>query len=93
MKKIFIDSDYLIDYLRGQGYTQELVESIVGKQLEGHISVVTVFELYVGALLSFNPKKRFEDVEDLLSWFQVVDINKELMLIAAKIHVDVCMTV
>ena len=42
----------------------------------------------MGALLSNNHGKRFEDVETLLSWFRIVDINKEIMLIAAKINVD-----
>ena len=88
MKKIFVDSDYLIDYLRRQAYTKPLIEKIQSRQAEALISVVTVFELYVGALLSNNPSKRFEDVETLLSWFKIVDINKEIMLIAAKINVD-----
>jgi predicted nucleic acid-binding protein len=88
MKKIFVDSDYLIDYLRRQAYTKPLIEKIQSRQVEASISVVTVFELYVGALLSNNPSKRFEDVETLLSWFKIVDINKEIMLIAAKINVD-----
>ena len=88
MKKIFVDSDYLIDYLRRQAYTKPLMEKIQSRQAEASISVVTVFELYVGALLSNNPGKRFEDVETLLSWFRIVDINKEIMLIAAKINVD-----
>ena len=88
MKKIFVDSDYLIDYLRRQDYTKPLMEKIQSRQAEASISVVTAFELYVGALLSNNPSKRFEDVETLLSWFRIVDINKEIMLIAAKINVD-----
>ena len=88
MKKIFVDSDYLIDYLRRQAYTKPLMEKIQSRQAEASISVVTAFELYVGALLSNNPSKRFEDVETLLSWFKIVDINKEIMLIAAKINVD-----
>ena len=88
MKKIFVDSDYLIDYFRRQAYTKPLIEKIQSRQAEASISVVTVFELYVGALLSNNPSKRFEDVETLLSWFQIVDINREIMLIAAKINVD-----
>lgn len=88
MRKIFVDSNYAIDYLRGRTYTKDLIEKIKNKELEAHISVATVFELYVGALLSHDPKNRFEDVEKLLNWFHVIDINKEIMLLAAKIHVD-----
>lgn len=88
MRKIFVDSNYVIDYLRGRAYTQDLIEKVKNKELEAYISVATIFELYVGAFLSNNPKKKFEDVESLLNWFQVVDINKEVMLLTAKIHVD-----
>ena len=88
MRKIFVDSNYVIDYLRGHAYTKDLIENIKNKDLEAYISVATVFELYVGAFLSSNPKKKFEDVGSLLNWFQVVDINKEVMLLTAKIHVD-----
>jgi len=88
MRKIFVDSDYVIDYLRGHTYTKALIEKIRSKEFEAYISVTTLFELYVGALLSTNPKKKFEDIETLLNWFQVIDINKAVMFLAAKIHVD-----
>lgn len=88
MKKTFVDSDYVIDYLRGIAYTKGLIEKIKFKELEAYISVVTVFELHVGALLSNNPEKKLQDVETLLNWFQVVDINKGIMSTAAKIHID-----
>ena len=87
MRKIFVDSNYIIDYLRGKDYTKPLIEKVKSKQIEAHISAATLFELYVGALLSNNSEKKFEDIESLLAWFQVVDINKEIMRITAKIHV------
>ena len=88
MRKIFVDSNYIIDYLRGRAYTEDFIGRIKNKELEAYISVATVFELYVGAFLSSNPKKKFEDVESLLNWIRVVDIDKEVMLLTAKIHVD-----
>lgn len=88
MRKIFVDSDYVIDYLRGLDYAKSLVEKVIAREVEGYISVVTVFELYVGGLLSTNPNKRFEDVASLLNWFQAVDIDREVMLTAANIHVE-----
>jgi len=88
MRKIFIDSDYAIDYLRGKPYTETLMDKIRIKELEASLSVVTVFELYTGALLSSDSAKRFEDVEALLGRFQIEPILKETMLISAKIHVD-----
>ena len=88
MRKIFVDSNYIIYYLRGRAYTEDFIGRIKNKELEAYISVATVFELYVGAFLSSNPKKKFEDVESLLNWIRVVDIDKEVMLLTAKIHVD-----
>lgn len=88
MRKISVDSDYVIDYLRGLAYTKNLIEKVKLKELEAYISVVTVFELRVGALLSNNPGKKLEDVEKLLDWFHIVDITKEIMSIASKIHVN-----
>ena len=88
MRKIFVDSNYIIDYFRGRAYTEDFIGRIKNKELEAYISVATVFELYVGAFLSSNPKKKFEDVESLLNWIRVVDIDKEVMLLTAKIHVD-----
>jgi len=87
MKKLFVDSNYIIDYLRGKEYTKPLIEKIRSKQVDAYISAATLFELYVGALLSNNPEKKFENIESLLNWFQVIDINKEIMRITAKIHV------
>lgn len=87
MEKVFLDSDYLIDYLRGKTHSKALMERIRQKQIEAYISVVTLFELYTGALLSANPNKRIEDIEALLGWFEVVEITKEIMFIAAKIYV------
>lgn len=83
-----MDSNYLVDYLRGRTYTKELLEKIKIKEYEAYLSVVTLFELYVGALLSANKESKFEDIEKLLNWFFVVSINKDVMFIAAKIHVD-----
>lgn len=88
MEKIFIDSDYVIDYLRGKNYTKPFIEKIRNKQLLAHISVVTLFELYTGAFLSENSKRKFEDIQYLLNWFEVVDITKEVMLVAARVHTD-----
>lgn len=87
MKKIFVDSNYLVDYLRGKEYTKTFIDNVEDKELEAYISVVTAFELYTGAMLS-DKKEGFEDVEKLLNWFHLVDITKEVMLYAAKIHVD-----
>ena len=61
MKRIFVDSNFVIDHLRGRKYTDRLIGEIQDKQVQAYLSVVTVFELHTGALLSENPDKRIED--------------------------------
>ena len=88
MKKIFVNSNYLIDYLRGKAYTKKIINSIINREVEASISVITLFELYSGALLSSNEKKRLEEVEQLIQWFNIIDINEMIIYIASKIFVD-----
>ena len=49
---------------------------------------MTIFELYIGALLSSNPENKLGDIESLLNWFYIVDIDKAVMLTAAKINAE-----
>ncbi len=58
MKRIFLDSDCLIDCLRGKEYTRSIIDRIQRKEFQAFVSVVTAFELYTGAFLSNNPKRR-----------------------------------
>ena len=84
MKKVLVDSDDVIDYLRELSYTKRLMDRIRQRELAGYLSVVTLFELYVGGLLSANPQKRFEDVEKVLTWFEVVNIDKQAILVPSN---------
>lgn len=43
MKKLFVDSNYVVDYLRGKIYTKSLIEKIKSRQVEAFISVTTLF--------------------------------------------------
>jgi predicted nucleic acid-binding protein len=88
MRKILVNSNYLIDYLRGKIYTKKLIDSVKKRELEASISVITLFELYCGALLLSNSIKRLEEVELLIQWFDIIDINKKVIYIASKIFVD-----
>lgn len=88
MKKVLVNSNYLIDYLRGKNYTKKFIDNVRKRNIEASISVITLFELFTGAFLSSNQVKRLEEVELLIQWFNIADINKEVVYVASKIFVD-----
>lgn len=74
MEKILIDSDVLIDFLRGHHERiRETFTAIQSKRLSGMVSIVSVIELYSGED-SANEKKRAV-LEKLLSFLDVCPIT------------------
>ena len=69
-KQILYDTTIVIGYLRGNKACKEKIENVRTGKIAGFISVVTIFELYVGAFLSKNVPDALKDVKELLSWFQ-----------------------
>ena len=88
MKKIFVNSNYLIDYLRGKTYSKEVIDSVIKREIEASISVITLFELYSGAFLSSNEDKRLEEIEQLIQWFNIINIDEKIIFTASKIYVS-----
>ena len=88
MKGILLNSNYLIDYLRGKIYTKAVIDKVKRREVEASISVITLFELYSGALLSSNSIKRLEEVDLLIQWFNVISIDDRAAFIASKIFVE-----
>jgi hypothetical protein len=72
-KNLLIDTDVLIDYLRGQPdaiqYLENLAENIL-------ISVITVAELYSGV----REGKELQILELFLSTFQIIHVSKEIAI-------------
>jgi len=60
----------IIGYLRGNTKCKAKVEQVRSGKVIGFISVITVFELYVGAFQAANRAEALNDVRELLSWFQ-----------------------
>ncbi len=69
-KQVLYDTTVVIGYLRGNKACKDKVENVKAGKTIGFISVVTIFELYVGAFLSKNVSDALKDVKELLSWFQ-----------------------
>jgi len=86
--KILIDTDILIDFLRGDKNTVELIKGISAKRLI--TTDINAFELYHGAYKSKNKRENLPEVENLLDsmeliqelevWYVIPAIRKELAL-------------
>jgi predicted nucleic acid-binding protein len=70
-KKLLIDTDVLIDYLRGQPQAVEFLESQTEVLL---ISTMTIAELYAGV----RDGKEMEMLNALIRAFQVVPIDESI---------------
>ena len=85
VKDYLIDSDVLIDYLRGvkKAYSFLLKENFKGKLW---ISVINVMEIYSGKDTK-SPKKE-KIINEFLNSFKIIPINKEIAITAGKIRRD-----
>ena len=72
-KKLLIDTDVLIDYLRGQAQAVEFLESRTEVLL---ISTMTIAELYAGV----RNGKEMEMLNELIRAFQVVPIDESISM-------------
>ncbi|MDZ7262169.1 MAG: hypothetical protein ONB05_08710 [candidate division KSB1 bacterium] len=64
-KQILYDTSIIIGYLRGNKACKSKVENVRKGKTIGFVSVVTVFELYVGALLAPETSEALRDVREL----------------------------
>ena len=69
-KRYLVDTDVIIEYLRGREQAVEYLESLEGRL---HVSAVTVAELYSGVR-----DEEQEALEQFLSAFDVVPVDQAL---------------
>lgn len=86
MKDVLIDTNYLIDYLRGKSYTRKIINKVRKKEIKAYISVITTFELEAGVGLLSSSSSGKAEVKTLFEWFDIIDIDKVVAGIAAKIY-------
>ena len=79
-----IDSNIIIDYLRGD----ELVASFITHPLRGEqpslISVITLYEILCGKDIDSDEKRT--KIENLLSLFPVLDVNFSVAQAGANLY-------
>ena len=81
MKKILIDSDIIIDILRGLRKTVEEVKELF-KENELYISGITEMEIFAGKDAEDNRKRKM--MEELLSKFKKINPNNEIFKTAGE---------
>jgi len=88
--EILIDTDILINVLRKNPDSNcvELIKKIERGEINGFVSMITVFELYYGAYLFHDSKKAVNSVNRLLSIFEVLDLSISVSMHAGKIGAE-----
>lgn len=81
---VVIDSDILIDHLRGFRPAKIFLALFYEKSLNGLISTITVIELLLGR--SASESERRLKIEKLLSLFKTVDVTFSIAEKAAEIR-------
>lgn len=85
--KVIIDTDVLIDFLRGDVETVSKIKKLEQEKELGTTDI-NVFELYLGAYKSRNQEKNIASVKGLLNSFSIVSTDEDAMEMAAKIIID-----
>ena len=80
--RVCVDTDIIIDYLRGRNENQEILPALIGKY-EVYISPVSIYELYYGGYYS----GKLKPVEDVLAMLIPFDWTPEDSKKSAQIHV------
>ncbi|ODS40762.1 hypothetical protein BEH94_01220 [Candidatus Altiarchaeales archaeon WOR_SM1_SCG] len=81
MNIICLDSDVVVDYLRGREPVKSELRELINSGKIITITSITIYELYLGANLSKNPGKETEKLDNLRVYLQEIEFNS----IAAEI--------
>jgi len=85
IKKYFIDSDVIIDYLRGVSEIRDFLVELKKKGILV-ISVVNIVEIYSGKSIKSVKKKIV--IDSFLDEFKVVVLEKSLAKISGRIRME-----
>ena len=84
--KYLVDTDWAVEYLRGDRRIVDVLISIYDEGLAA--SIITISELYEGVYNSMNFKKHLEALEDFTNGIEVLGINLEVGKTFGKIRSD-----
>lgn len=79
-----LDTNTLIYYFKGNGQVAQNLSSVSPQEVL--ISTIVLFELQVGIAKSTSPQKRSQQLQQLLSWVNIVFFDQDAALAAATIR-------
>ncbi len=71
-----VDSDILIDHMRGFEPAKNIIEKVRNKKVTGYISSVTEAEMFAGADIKLE--KRRQELDELIKLFSKIILNNEI---------------
>nr|QNO45513.1 hypothetical protein ACCMMBFF_00002 [Methanosarcinales archaeon ANME-2c ERB4]QNO47866.1 hypothetical protein DJFEGNLO_00020 [Methanosarcinales archaeon ANME-2c ERB4] len=80
-RRICVDSDVVLDYLRGKTRFQDVLPSVIEKY-DCYIAPISVYELYYGGYYS----GRIDKVEDVLDLLRILDCPRTSIRKSAEIY-------
>lgn len=81
--RLLVDTSILIDFLRKKDKSKSLFYKVISKH-ECYISVITLFEIYSGAVND----DRQTDIIKLLKWLIVLDFNSDMAYHSSRILIS-----
>ena len=80
-KRILVDTSVMIEFLRKKDKTKAVLWFLKEQGYYLFISVITLFELYVGA----KTEEQKKELEKILKWIEILVFNNEIALLSAKV--------
>ena len=80
--EILIDTDVLIEYLRGSPVVRRLIDEIRGGDVKAYFSTITETELYSGS----RNEREDARISALLSFLMRVDVDGNVALVSGKLR-------
>ena len=86
MIKLLLDTDCIIDYFKDQRDAKLLIQDIRKRRVEGYLSVMSLYELYLGVAGYPDEKERISEIQTLKNWFFTLPLGEQAMYKAARIR-------
>ena len=86
--KILLDTNVVLDLLLERENffenAKKLFEKIENQEIDGYLCATTITTIHYLVMKSFNKIKADEIIKDLLKLFEIVDVNKSILLKAIE---------
>jgi len=89
--KIVFDTSFLLEIRRGNIIAQEEFKKSIENASDIGISIITLYELYLGAFLYYlrrHDPSELDWLENILGWLTIYPVNTKAAEVAAKIKAE-----